>query len=159
MAPFCSICDKPATCFGSYEGTGNWGYACDNCCGHGNEDGCCAQLDDDSDDEPLANERAAYDSGRIAALTRHYPLQAYLRRKLEPSEASLAGRMTIAMLDAIDALAPGEDEDMRVMYAATAGLLSHTVCVTGIPRDAVHATIEECLNILEASAKREESKQ
>ena len=38
-AAMCAVCGKPATCFGSYDGPYN--YACDSCCGHGNEDGVC----------------------------------------------------------------------------------------------------------------------
>ena len=33
-------CGKQATCFGAYEG-GPEAYGCDDCCGHGNEDGYC----------------------------------------------------------------------------------------------------------------------
>lgn len=40
----CSICDKPATCMGVCEN--NWAYACDECCGHGGEDGECWGLMD-----------------------------------------------------------------------------------------------------------------
>lgn len=39
-APKCVDCGSPASCFGSYEQC-KLGYACDNCCGHGNEDGRC----------------------------------------------------------------------------------------------------------------------
>lgn len=57
----CSVCGKPATCFGSYEGQGNYGYGCDECCGHGNEDGHCDQLSErDRDEWP---ELLAFDSG------------------------------------------------------------------------------------------------
>lgn len=38
----CDHCDKEATCFGAYEGI--TAFACDDCCGHGNEDGHCEQL-------------------------------------------------------------------------------------------------------------------
>ena len=44
QSPVCMCCGGPATCFGEYEtqdGTGA-GYACGECCGHGNEDGHCA---------------------------------------------------------------------------------------------------------------------
>lgn len=34
-------CGRPATCFGSYESDLTPAYACDECCGHGNEDGRC----------------------------------------------------------------------------------------------------------------------
>ena len=37
----CAFCDKPATCFGAYEGYEDAERACDECCGHGNEDGRC----------------------------------------------------------------------------------------------------------------------
>lgn len=41
-APLCQHCgEQRATCFGSYEGHEPDGYACDACCGHGNEDGWC----------------------------------------------------------------------------------------------------------------------
>lgn len=39
--PRCSHCGNLATCFGSYESPWNFGYGCDDCCGHGNEDGWC----------------------------------------------------------------------------------------------------------------------
>ena len=37
--PVCSLCGAPATCHGTYEGKPS--YACDDCCGHGCEDGVC----------------------------------------------------------------------------------------------------------------------
>lgn len=41
--PRCHICGKSATCIGEYETcTGNEQFACDTCCGHGNEDGHCS---------------------------------------------------------------------------------------------------------------------
>ena len=45
--PVCAVCDAAATCFGEYgtcDGSGA-GYACDDCCAHGNEDGWCEDLD------------------------------------------------------------------------------------------------------------------
>ena len=41
--PTCE-CGKPATCVGAYEREENLGVACDECCGHGNEDGWCVPL-------------------------------------------------------------------------------------------------------------------
>ena len=43
-APMCDTCGKPATCGGEYEGEA--GHACDDCCGHGNEDGHCEPVGD-----------------------------------------------------------------------------------------------------------------
>lgn len=43
----CNFCGNKATCYGAYEGKTIKSHACDNCCGHGNEDGRCAQLDPD----------------------------------------------------------------------------------------------------------------
>ena len=43
-APMCDTCGKPATCGGSYER--ERAYACDDCCGHGNEDGHCEPVGD-----------------------------------------------------------------------------------------------------------------
>jgi hypothetical protein len=41
----CVFCDGPATCFGRYEHQQQQTtFACDQCCGHGNEDGHCRQL-------------------------------------------------------------------------------------------------------------------
>lgn len=37
----CANCGDRAACFGSYEDELHPAYACDNCCGHGNEDGHC----------------------------------------------------------------------------------------------------------------------
>lgn len=42
--PNCEECGKPATCLGAYEGDKEQTYSCDDCCGHGCEDGKCAQL-------------------------------------------------------------------------------------------------------------------
>lgn len=39
--PICAHCGEPATCFGSYEDSFHPSYACDECCGHGCEDGHC----------------------------------------------------------------------------------------------------------------------
>jgi hypothetical protein len=36
----CAFCERPATCFGSYESQAP-GFACDDHCGHGCEDGRC----------------------------------------------------------------------------------------------------------------------
>jgi hypothetical protein len=43
--PKCRFCEKPATCYGSYEGLPK-DFACDDCCGHGCEDGHCDLLED-----------------------------------------------------------------------------------------------------------------
>lgn len=43
-APMCDTCGKPATCGGSYEH--ERAYACDDCCGHGGEDGHCEPVGD-----------------------------------------------------------------------------------------------------------------
>lgn len=40
----CRTCDAPATCIGEYEGHGGEQPACDDCCGHGNEDGHCERV-------------------------------------------------------------------------------------------------------------------
>ncbi len=42
IEPLCSNCGKPATCYGTYEGI--TGYGCDDCCGHGCEDGHCERI-------------------------------------------------------------------------------------------------------------------
>ena len=40
----CASCDAPATCFGAYEDGLQPSYSCDECCGHGNEDGHCEEV-------------------------------------------------------------------------------------------------------------------
>ncbi len=43
----CATCGEPAACLGRYEDEANpWEYACNKCCGHGNEDGECHMLED-----------------------------------------------------------------------------------------------------------------
>lgn len=37
----CAHCERPATCMGCYETSEIWESACDECCGHGCEDGQC----------------------------------------------------------------------------------------------------------------------
>lgn len=44
----CAFCGQLATCFGAYGGASEKTYACDKCCGHGNEDGHCFPLAADS---------------------------------------------------------------------------------------------------------------
>lgn len=44
----CSQCrERPATCFGQYDGAEKPEPACDTCCGHGNEDGWCEPICED----------------------------------------------------------------------------------------------------------------
>jgi len=50
--PSCAICGKPATCHGSYDGAPD-GFACDDCCGHGCEDGKCQPVEPTPSREPL----------------------------------------------------------------------------------------------------------
>ena len=38
--PVCQFCGEKATCYGKYADHDE-GYACDECCGHGCEDGYC----------------------------------------------------------------------------------------------------------------------
>jgi DNA-binding XRE family transcriptional regulator len=41
VPPVCHDCGRLATCFGRYEAMESSKYSCDECCGHGNEDGHC----------------------------------------------------------------------------------------------------------------------
>lgn len=43
----CTICGKPAACIGRYEDMTEQEPACDECCGHGCEDGECFPIDDE----------------------------------------------------------------------------------------------------------------
>jgi hypothetical protein len=43
--PTCEHCSaRPATCRGKYDRMTEYAYACDECCGHGCEDGQCRPL-------------------------------------------------------------------------------------------------------------------
>lgn len=44
--PRCADCGEPAACMGCYEMADAWDYACNECCGHGCEDGECFALSD-----------------------------------------------------------------------------------------------------------------
>jgi len=53
----CAHCQKPATCVGVYEDSRRPPeFACDDCCGHGNEDGWCHRIVDDADASPTPPE-------------------------------------------------------------------------------------------------------
>ena len=43
IAPKCAACGALASCVGSYEGERE-SHACDDCCGHGSEDGHCTPV-------------------------------------------------------------------------------------------------------------------
>lgn len=62
----CECCGRPATCVGDYEMSGI-ALGCDECCGHGNEDGWCERIaaDDDAPDHHSdAAEREGEEVGR-----------------------------------------------------------------------------------------------
>ncbi len=40
----CIHCGNPASCVGKYDNMDGYEPACDDCCGHGNEDGHCEQV-------------------------------------------------------------------------------------------------------------------
>lgn len=55
LPPTCAHCGKkPVACHGGYEGIERPSFACDECCGHGNEDGRCIPVDPSGD--PLCTE-------------------------------------------------------------------------------------------------------
>lgn len=52
MKAVCAVCGRAAICVGAYEGETETQFACDACCGHGNEDGWCQPLEySDGQDE------------------------------------------------------------------------------------------------------------
>lgn len=51
MKRLCAYCLRDATCLGAYEGEELPGYACDDCCGHSNEDGHCEPLGPTDEEE------------------------------------------------------------------------------------------------------------
>jgi hypothetical protein len=44
LSHYCAICCQPATCLGAYEMAAVATPACDDCCGHANEDGACSPI-------------------------------------------------------------------------------------------------------------------
>jgi hypothetical protein len=48
-AHVCAHCGKPAACFGRYDNMTTADFACDECCGHGCEDGRCIRIELDDD--------------------------------------------------------------------------------------------------------------
>ncbi len=44
--PACAVCGQPAACLGLYEDETQEAFACNACCGHGNEDGYCVPVED-----------------------------------------------------------------------------------------------------------------
>lgn len=67
----CDHCGDKAACYGTYEG--HTGYSCDECCGHGCEDGHCDPISDktetrnagDFNDEDAITENDKYDKRKI----------------------------------------------------------------------------------------------
>lgn len=55
----CDVCGKPASCIGKYDADA-YSPACDECCGHGNEDGHCIRC---TENDQCAN----CDDGRSCA--------------------------------------------------------------------------------------------
>lgn len=53
-------CGARAVCFGAYEDPIQICGACDECCGHGNEDGWCVPLDADADLPAMAASHIAH---------------------------------------------------------------------------------------------------
>jgi hypothetical protein len=71
--PHCKFCGKPATCIGrDSDSIGPDEYACDDCCGHGNEDGHCHTISPNVRPEWRGGEGLRMQTGR--AIPR--PLQA-----------------------------------------------------------------------------------
>lgn len=71
----CANCGKPATCCGVYESAKEATYACDDCCGHGNEDGWC---------DPVDDARPAGEQGADRANTVPAPKMAVLKKPVAP---------------------------------------------------------------------------
>lgn len=125
--PKCSHCGKLAACLGSYESNDAWGYACSECCGHGNEDGCCFPLADiparyqrlvtrlaaleDGSSTPLAAVTKVVSDWRRAAPTSKHAMLAKLERAL--SGPALKGR-------ASDMLRELAEDDMETEDACSA---------------------------------------
>jgi hypothetical protein len=63
----CKTCGRPATCYGAYDNMKANAYACDGCCQHGNEDGCCVPVDQASRLDVLRLVRALEESESSAA--------------------------------------------------------------------------------------------
>jgi hypothetical protein len=95
MNALCHICGEPAVCYGAYE-VSDPDFACDDCCGHGNEDGWCLDLDVDGIVERLArrHQAAEQENARLEKALRD--VAQALRQ--EESEGSRAARIVAAAL-------------------------------------------------------------
>ena len=66
--PMCAACGKPASCLGAYEGEERAEYACDVCCGHGNEDGHCDRIPLAGEPKPDTKESPSEWAKRVAEM-------------------------------------------------------------------------------------------
>ena len=97
MRSVCATCGKPATCVGAYEGATEEAPSCDDCCGHGCEDGKCRPLagtEGDSADAPTPP------SFYVASKTKHAEMWKAAREAGEPIIATW-----------IDEAGPGQTKD------------------------------------------------
>lgn len=77
----CATCGAPASCLGAYEGHTEPSWACDDCCGHGNEDGWCRTLEELP--ELIAGYRAEIAALREAAAAEREAIVRYLRARAD----------------------------------------------------------------------------
>lgn len=92
MTAVCYHCgDRPAACYGAYEGSQVPATACDICCGHGNEDGWCIQIADMLEREELVREviRASRHLHDVANGTGHYLAFEAAERDLQAAARAL----------------------------------------------------------------------
>jgi len=84
MTAVCYHCgDRPASCYGAYEGSELAAGACDICCGHGNEDGWCIQIADMLERETLVQEVIAAHAACSALASPWSPSERAQRQRQE----------------------------------------------------------------------------
>lgn len=72
----CHICGKPAACIGKYDNMTKPEPSCDECCGHGNEDGWCKRIETAAAAPGVSGEGRACETcggGEPTSSYKHYP--------------------------------------------------------------------------------------
>jgi hypothetical protein len=116
--PLCYSCHHVATCYGSYEDESPV-YACDTCCGHGNEDGWCGPFVEPCACPPPAIGPGPASCHRCGRLRRHvFPAPVRLISLATPSTPPWA--LPPALASYLDAIA-ADREALRELDRPRAG--------------------------------------
>lgn len=124
------VCGNEPTCIGRYEvSVGSFEFGCDTCCGHGNEDGRCVQVDDCAAVLGLVNQVSCMHDDEMfeatAAIAERDALAGQLAEARRECDALKAGKWAGKWEAGIDA---------RILLMRRAPLGMAESCVTKTPR-------------------------